>query len=315
MENIDLETFFRARIENMLVTASWVETIKKILGITGVSQVWTEKPGWYFWISEAPGVYHLQLENASGEGDFTRGVFSVKCYPFPDGEVFHSFSDEERELIQSDMFDHTNTPRFENLRIIPESFFNVGIMEYGTSSDQEGALFTFEALNAMRIRYEDETVHQYLVIDKSKRFTKGEIGRDVPGWAVGYLFFDRVLSLYSNYTKRKPVRVIMTRSPGFEYVYNETDGFQCLDSRQVKINALTVLYSSDHGRPDPGRDQWIGEVNAAGTQDVVYDRIFQHGHFHRDHDQIPSMPLLNELWWTLPDADYRSELASSCGCE
>jgi hypothetical protein len=297
------------------VTASWVEKVKEVLGITAVSQVWAEKPAWYFWISEAPGVYHLQMENASAAGDFTRGVFSIKCYPFPHGEIFHAFSGEEQELIQSDLFDHTNTPRLENLSIIPESFFNVGIMEYGISSDEDMAFFTFETLNAMRIRYEHETVQEYLVIKKSKRIAKGDIGRDVPGWAVGYLFFDRVLSLYSNYSKRKPGRVIMTRSPGFEHVYTETDGFQCLDSKQVKINALTVLFLSDHGTIDTRGDRLIREHIVARQQDVVYDRTFRCGHFHHDHDQIPSMPPLNELWWTLPDADYRSELAPACGCE
>ena len=80
---IDLELFFRTKVENMLVTASWVEAVRQTLGLTAVSQVWSERPSWYFWISGAAGVYHLQMEGASGEGDLVIGSFSVKCYPFP----------------------------------------------------------------------------------------------------------------------------------------------------------------------------------------------------------------------------------------
>jgi len=299
----------------MLVTASWVEKVKEILGLKAVSQVWGERPAWYFWISQAPGVYHLQMEDASPKRDLVAGIFSVKCYPFPHEKIFHCFSAEEQELIESDFFDHTNTPRFEHLSIIPKTFFNVGIIEYAVGPNDGPVLFTFEALDAMRIRYEQETVQPYVLVKKKKRFRRGEIGRDVPAWDVGYLFFDRVVSLYSNYSKRKPARVIMTRSPGFEYVHNEKSGFECLDSKEVWINALTVLFSSDAGIVDPRGEELIGEHITGGGQEVVYDRTFRCGHLHHEHSQSPSMPTLNGQWWELADANYRSELGSTCGCK
>ena len=46
----------------MLVTTSWVDDVKTVTGLEAVSQVWGEKPAWYFWISGTPGVYALQLE-------------------------------------------------------------------------------------------------------------------------------------------------------------------------------------------------------------------------------------------------------------
>lgn len=316
MEDIDFEDFFRNKVENMLVTASWVEAVKEILGLKAVSQVWGEKPGWYFWISQAPGAYHLQMEGASPKKDFVTGIFSVKCYPYPHHEmVFQSFSAEEQDLILSDFFDNTNTPRLEHLDVIPETLYNVGIMEHTVDSDDSVALFTFEALDAMRIRYEQETVQEYPLIKRKKRFRRGEIGREVPAWHIGYLFFDRMLSLYANYSKRKPGRVVMTRSPGFEYVHNQTNGFKCLDSKEIWVNALTVLFSSDKETVEPRSERLIGEHIAGAGQEVVYDRTFRCGHLHPDHDQIPLIPTLNEQWWNLADANYKSELGSACGCE
>ena len=59
---IDYEEFFRNKIDTLLVKASWVDAVKSVTGLKAVSQIWGEKPAWYFWISNTPGVYALQLE-------------------------------------------------------------------------------------------------------------------------------------------------------------------------------------------------------------------------------------------------------------
>lgn len=87
----------------------------------------------------------------------------------------------------------------------------------------------------MRIFYNQETLQSYPAINKEKQFKAGEKDRDVPGFELGYLLFDRLLSLYSFYSKTKPARVFLTRSPGFEYVYDETHTFQCVDTDELSI--------------------------------------------------------------------------------
>lgn len=317
--NIDFDGFFRGKIENMLVTASWVEKIREMLGLKAVSQVWGEKPAWYFWILGASGVYQLQLESAStdvlGSKDVVSGIFSVKCYPFPQEEVFQTFSFEEQCFIQSNFFDRTNTPRIELKEKIPETLFNIATMEYTVDLDDTFALFTFESLDAMRVCYNQEMLQEYPVLKKSKRFSCGEIGRDVPGWDLGYQFFDRLLSLYSFYSKRKPARIIMTSSPGFEYVYDGSNSFQCLDTDNAKIYSLTVFSAIKDGETGRNSENLIAEQIKSEYQDLIYDQTFESGYCSHNHDQHSSMPVLNDLWWSLADANYKSELASSCGCE
>jgi hypothetical protein len=255
------------------------------------------------------------MEDACGEGDFVTGSFSVKCYPFPHQGVFGSFSAEEQDLVQSNFFDHTNTPRFEHLHLIPQNFYNVGVIEYTLDSKDGLALFTFEAPDVMRIRYEQETVQQYVLLQKSKRFQRDEVGRNVPAWKVGYPFFDRVISLYAYYSRIKPTRVVMTRSPGFEYVYTESNRFECSDSEEVWTKALAVLFASDGKATDARGDGLISEHLTDVGQEVIFDRAFRCGHHHDEHNQSPSMPILNDQWWSMADSNYRSELTTLCGCE
>ena len=88
------------------------------------------------------------------------------------------------------------------------------------------ACFTLESLDSLRCVYPEETVLDFDLIGKSRCYRKGEIGRSVPGWQLGYPVFDRLLSMYAFYSKTKPVRVRITRSPGFEYVHTGNHTFR-----------------------------------------------------------------------------------------
>ena len=107
----------------------------------------------------------------------------------------------------------------------------------------------------------------------------------------------------------------MTRSPGFEYVYDRNHAFQCVDTVDVNINTVIVVFTANGGQRDLDINEWGMEKFQDDGQAVIFDRIFQCDHFPRDHDQIPLITALNEQWWTLAESDYKSELASTCGCE
>jgi hypothetical protein len=52
---MDLDSFFRNKVESLLITASWVEQVQQMLDLKGVSQVWGDRPEWYVWVEDAPG--------------------------------------------------------------------------------------------------------------------------------------------------------------------------------------------------------------------------------------------------------------------
>jgi len=88
----------------MLVTTSWVDNLKDLLGMEAVSQIWGDIPAWYMWLSDALGVYHLQLVDAAVDENNPankQAFFSIKCYPFPNTTVFDTFSHEEQTLSRA----------------------------------------------------------------------------------------------------------------------------------------------------------------------------------------------------------------------
>ena len=218
----DYSDFLRNKIDSMLVTTSWVDEVKHLLGIEGISQIWGDVPAWYFWLSDSQGVYQLQLSETSmdeNNPEIIRGMFTLKCYPYIEKEIFQSFSFPERQLRKSRVFDDTHTPRFEEKDTIPESFFNVAAIEIEASLDNAYACLTLEALSSMQVMYETESIQEYDFIKQSKHFKKGETDRSVPGLGLGYPFFDRLVSLYAYYSKTKPARIRLARTPEF-YIYS-----------------------------------------------------------------------------------------------
>ena len=296
----------------MLVTTSWVDDVKTVTGLEAVSQVWGEKPAWYFWISGTPGLYALQLEGItapeSDRRNWVNGNFAVKCYPLAHEKVFHSFSFQERAMILSESFDHTHTPRFSHREQIPATLFNVAAVELKVDPEDRQALFVLEGLDIMNISYATETIQNYPVLQKKKRFKSGEIDRKVPGWDLGYPLFDRLLCLYSFYSKKTPVRLWLTRSPGFSYIFDK-DQPECVQAPEINLFSLNVLFGNPHEEEDMIHRQSVDD-----DQEVVYDRVFHCHHSHHEPDQPPHLPPLNEQWWSLAHSDYKSTLSSTCGC-
>lgn len=300
----------------MLVTTSWVDDVKSATGLQAVSQVWGKKPAWYFWVSDTQGVYALQLEGItapeSDRQNWVSGIFAVKCYPFPHETVFESFSFQERSLILSDSFDHTHTPRFSHREQIPDTLFNVAAVELSVDRDDSLALFTLEGLDLMHISYDSDVIQSYPVLQKEKRFKRGETDRNVPGWDLSYPLFDRLLCLYSFYSKKTPLRLWLTRSPGFAYVF-DNDRADRVPAPEINLFSLSVLFGDTEAK-DNKEANLICRQDIGDDQEVVHDRSFHCDHFHREPDQSPHVPPLNEQWWSLAHSNFKSTLSSTCGC-
>jgi hypothetical protein len=317
---VDLESFFRSRIENMLIKASWFEEVKQDLQISGVSPVWGDgPPAWYIWIGPSPGVHELRLEdtfarNADGQ-ELYSGLFAVKFYPFPHSTVFHDFSLEEQTFVQSSFFDDTNTPKFECYSNIPDLLFKVATLEFTIDAQRKQTLFKLESLDRIRTRFNKEVTVGSKLFNQKKGVRKGEIDRDVPGWDLGYHLYNRILGLYAYYSRTKPCRVIMTRETGFELVHDENERLRPCTTRDAKLDALTVIFRGKANSPELRCDTLIIEETKDVNKELIFDRSFPCGHTHELNSQsLSSLPLLNERWWSLAEADYKSGLASTCGC-
>jgi hypothetical protein len=314
--DIDTVSLFRNRINSLLTTASWVEDVKRLLGITGVSPIWDDTPAWYFWIEGAPGVYSLVLERTWTDGSHEsgpfHGLFSVKCYPFQASREFATFSFFERHLIASKLFDSTNTPRFESRSSIPASLFVVGAIECVVQGEGHCCTLTLESPDLMRARYEAEALEDYPLIDWSHFYRVGEVGRKIPGWDLSYILFDRLVSLWAHNVKAKPLRVVLETSPGFEYVYNVPADWRCVEADEIAVRSLEVLFPEELGRDEVRKV--LASVRTGPGITVLYDGNSQCACTGHVKTGFRDGQHLNPLWWNIPEMDFKSELSSTCGC-
>ena len=303
----------------MLTTTSWVEKVKELVGLKAVSPFWGDKPAWYFWMSQISGAYLLELAETMDDhwesDQLAGGMFKIKHYPDTNGELFNNFSFEEQAFVQSDFFDHTHTPMFEKKDRIPDSLFNVAAFELIIDPKDNLAFFSLEALDVMQVDY-GQAVHQtYPEIDKTKQYIAGEQARNVPGYDLGYPLFSSLLSLYSFYSKTKPVRVVLTRSPGFKHVCNSLNEFHCIDTDDTNLYSLNVLFSDNSDKHIANGEKLVAQRLKETDHEVVFDQQVTCGHLPYNHISPFVNTALDEKWWSLAEADYKSDLASTCGCE
>jgi hypothetical protein len=304
-------------MEGMLLTASWVEELKEILGLTGVSQVWKDQPNWYFWLAQGPGPFSLQLERTearpSTRSEFNRGLFSLRLFPYPHQEVFSRFSSKERDLIQSEHFDHTGTPRFESIGRVPDNLFHLGVLEWLLDQRQETSALIFESLTSLRIRSHDGRPAGFSDAITSVTPDLGRLIRDVPGWDLGVSFFDRILCLYAYYRKQSPARIVLTRSPGFEHAMDKDGGL--IERRAEDVWELAMLVCFVPPGQSLEKDLHIHEQVEAflGGEPPLADLSYPQG-YHPETAAEVSHLRINELWWSLANKTFSSKLTSTCGC-
>ncbi|MFO7667696.1 MAG: hypothetical protein R6V76_13825 [Desulfobacterales bacterium] len=292
----------------MMVRASWAETVKGLSGVTGVSQVWGNRPEWYLWISGQPGPYGLVLEHTTelveGPHNMHQGFFTVKCFPCPQSAAFASYSRAEQEIVKSSYFDRTNTPVYEARPEIPPSFFNIGSMLVSADAWGKVAAFTFESLDTIRLvssEYYESALHSC-----DPTFVEGDLLRSVAGWTIGYPLFNSLACLYAFYVRRPPVWFRMSHLPGFEHVQKTDGNIESRPCAQSRTLSASLVFADDSIKQ---YTQWMPEPEE--REKILFDSRLDPETLK--NGQAPD-PHINLLWWHLAEADIVSEMASLCGC-
>jgi hypothetical protein len=311
--NMDFDSFFRNKIENMLITASWVEPVQHMLNLKAVSQVWGDKPEWYIWLAQAPGVYALVLEDAetfkTEDTTLCMGHFAIKCYPYVDDGIFTAFSSQEQEMAASDLFDETHTPRLEVRERIPETFFAVGSISIILDEAETIALFTVDSLDALRLCVHSVSEGQW---PSSANTVSQGIIRNVPGWQISYPLFDRLIGLYSFQFRQPPVFIGATRSPGFEYLVNAEQNMECRSCTETQQLAASLLFLKTS--PVTSLVDTIWREPLGPEEKIMFMRDLPSSFSNQLSLECPQEVPINALWWELANTELKSELSSTCGC-
>jgi len=289
---VDLQTFFRSRLEGALIRASWSEAVRYLLGITGTSQVWEDHPAWYFWLEGQPGAHSLRLEDwgeeVSESGESWRlGRFAVRFYPDPEGRVFSRFSAAERKLVADGLLDPTHhVPRPDRQAWIPERCFQVGAVEIAARTEEDSLALRVDALASAR-----------------ERDPSGHVLRDVPAWDLALPLFDRLAGLFSHQLRQPPRRLVVRREQGFEGISGVDGTSTCVEADDVALTTAYLLFGA--GADDPWCDPSAGP--SALDLTLPPDQVLT-----RSVDQDDG--IVNPLWWTLAQGTFHSVLSSTCGC-
>ena len=200
----------------------------------------------------------------------------------------------------------------------PPSFFNVAGLEFGLSEDESTACFTLESLDVMRSVYPTETSLYPSPTGESRYFKEENTIRSVPGWKLGYPLFDRLLSMYAFYTKSGPVRLRVTRSPGFEYVQTGENMFDCVSASDLHQLAMSVFFAAGCPKAPSCPPHITEDRRDRQSDEVLLDMNFDSGHFHGSDEIRHTLARenidINTLWWSIATLDRQSQLASTCGC-
>jgi hypothetical protein len=295
-------------MDNMMVRASWAETVKKLSGVTGVSQVWGDQPEWYIWISGQPGPYGLVLQHTTdlvkGSHQMHQGFFTVKCFPCTQSPAFASYSRAEQDILKSPRFDKTNTPVYEARSEIPSSFFNIGSLMVLADARGKVAAFTFESLDTIRLV--SPVCNGNASHTCEPKAAEGDLLRSVAGWTIGYPLFNSLVSLYAFYVRRPPVWFRMSHLPGFEHVQKTDGDIEARPCAQSRILSASLVFADDtiaqyaHLMPDPEEGE-----------EILFDSRLDSGTMK--NGKAPD-PHINPFWRHLAEADISSEMASLCGC-
>ena len=307
---IDFDSFFRNRIEAMLIKASWVGALRSMLGLKATSQVWNGRAEWYLWIDRAPGVYALSFIDGEevhlGGRRFHEGFFTIKCYPYRTHSDFANFSPDERRLVESQWFDTTNTPRFEALAQIPDSLFCIGGFSLLIDPHGSLALITVESLDELRL-------HQGRgASSEGTGLASTTLIRKVSGWTTGVRLFDCLVGLYANFIKQPPLFAGATCSQGFESIIRSDATAVCRPSRKNRRRSLSIGFD----RPDDP----TGGISALWRSRLEpEEKILTVVRLPATARALPDCRLaqglaLNPVWWEIASTDFKSELNTACGC-
>ena len=300
----------------MLIVSSWSERFRSDIGFTGVSQIWGDRLAWYFWLADSSGVYQLEMMNTEEDmdirGDRCTAVFQVKCYPYQESPEFQSFSFLERKLVQSNLFDDTNTPAFEHQGDIPPDLFTVATVEITMDLEGNATIISFESMDYLRTRFAQETHQTFPMISIGRTFDNQEVDRDVPGLQMGYPLFDCLMCLHANTFKQPPLEIRCSKSPGYEAIIKGGD-VHARETSDIKGFKLS-MFSAATGLGSCPEGNFIFWDSDKRREDIIYDRSFACGGFHENKEEKKLPMIINRKWWSLAHKHYESELTSSCGC-
>jgi hypothetical protein len=310
-----LEDFFRQRMDGLLITASWSLDLQQAAGLRAASQIFQDRPAWYIWLDNSRSAYALAWAGPAeqdGPGLPPAGIFFLKFYPHPASRRLTGFSPEERELVGSDLFDHTGTPVYEALKRIPEGLFCVAGISVTLDPQGSWAIITLEGQESLRQVAGHDLDMPFTVLPGSARFSAGQAIRQVPSWELGWPIFNALACLQAFQGRQAPAALKLSAGPGFEHVL-DGDRVDCRSTTDLRDLSCSLLLATDCSNCRQAGLARMEQEAAQSGRRVIAQLEFPSGGLPLEVEQPPEIQL-NPHWWSLGRAHFHSHLATACGC-
>ncbi len=250
----------RFAIQSLLARGLGATSVARASGLARASEGWggsepRDRPAWYVWLSDSPGAYKLELEDAEDlPSGAWRARITIRYYPSADESAFGGFSGEERAVVEDGLIDATGTPRIEVASRIPRPLFVVGSLEW--TATPEG----------------DATAMVLLAMDRLvARDGAGRTLRDVPSWKLSSALMTTLAGLHAKVDRRTALRVRLTRQVGLEFVL--ADGGPRWEDTAARVQAEAgLLFAAPGGSPD-GVDALLDAMMDPGAEVVADERF------------------------------------------
>jgi len=231
---------------------------RQIIGLKAISEKQNGAPGWYLWFEDHPGAYLLELADAGTRAakddrqalhrEAVRGLYRIKYYPdTADLSSLSLFSASEQAFRGSDCFDETGTPGFERGEQIPDTFFQIGMIEAALSADTKGLVLRLGTPD----RWVTWTVEGVVATDEQGGThhlrAAGEKDRDVPAWQWAWFLMDRlVLTLCLAYSSQ-PRQAALYDAPGHAFRIHQSGVSQAVPDEAIRRRWLSTSFRLHDG--------------------------------------------------------------------
>jgi hypothetical protein len=290
------------------------EAARQLLQLKGVSEKIVGLPGWYFWFSDFPGAFQLELIGAETRSPSSsvssviraEGSFRIKFYPLPtDATLFNTFSAHEKLIRETEFFDSTGTPAISMIDDFPETLFSVGNLNQTVSENPRQLTLTMEAPD----RWVTHVTQGLTVLGSDGQpfmfLGPGAQDRNVPAWTLSWYLTDRLLKILLLSYRTRPTSVSVREQAGSSFWIDEGGTASARPDERLVHRSLTTSISLGHDLvPDTGCNSTRDTDNRCDCQG------------HLEHNKVPGDKLstrwISEDWWQIGGVELPQQGQAPC---
>lgn len=268
-------------------------------------------PGWNLWFDDCAGAYQMALAKAEygrsrseEPSEWIAGRWVVKYFPPANEAALDEFSTIETLARLGPLFDATGTTTPAGREQLDEDLFIVGYVDVRIGRDRNYMEMTGVSQNRWR-----EIRPEGLYLDTEEKppvevVAPGDIDRNVPGWALTFFFYDKLLCGLCHAYRSVPDFTLAGKRPGTQLEISGTRQVRRIPDMEAEGRLVCVglpLASPPYGEDDD-------PCRASAARDNALRRLrVEDWYFSMAavDSQRPTFVKINPQWWSIWNRTFK----------